>query len=189
MKILHLLISILILTSSLFYSCKTEKRKIIKDGNISLELEKYKDSENNFSIEYPISWIRIKGNEDVIFIVKMANDSLNNSFKNTIHITKIVDKKDALPNLTDIAKENINDMSNSFVNFQVIKSKNLEINNNSAIKVKCTFDAHKTSITSLLYFIKTADRIYLVGLSSLTSKFNKYEKAYEYIAKTFNNAN
>ncbi len=77
-------------------------------------------------------------------------------------------------------------MSNTFEEFKVVTNEKVNINELPAIKLKCSFVSNKESITTLLYFIKTSNNVYLIGLSSASGKFTEYEKVYEYIAKSFN---
>jgi hypothetical protein len=162
------------------YSCKSEHKRIVKYEDVNLELTSYRDSIFNFSIEYPSEWKLIGPNEEVIFAVKKADDS-----QKFIHITLLMDTITNSVILSKIVEENYKDLSTTFDNFTVEEVKDLAVNKNTAIKVKCFFDANSTTIQSLLYFIKTSKRVYLVALSSNSNEFSKYEKIYEYIANTF----
>ncbi len=186
MKILSLFLYILIVVVLSFYSCKNERKKVVKYGAISIQLEKYQNKEYGFSIEYPVEWQNLRSNQNVIFAVKMIKDSLDKSFQNTIHITSLLDSNDTQVVLNDIVKASINDMSNSFEDFQLLTNEVLDINNLPVIKIKCTFLSNNDSITTILYFVKTSNNVYLIGLSGLSNEFTKYEKIYEYIAKSFN---
>lgn len=168
-----------------FLSCKYEHQKVVKYDNVSFKLEKYRDEQNGFSIEYPVDWKRVDGNQDIVFAVKMINDSSDQSFQNTIHITKLADLKNSSVNLNDVVEASIKDMANSFEGFRVTKKGSLNINNNSAANVQCDFQANNEAITSLIYFVQTSNNIYLIGLSGKSNGFGKYEEIYKYIAKTF----
>lgn len=186
MKISNLFLSSLIILSIIFYACKNERKKVIKDGNINIQVDKYKNNKYGFSIEYPTEWQILKENQDVVFAVKMITDSLDNSFQNAIHITNLIDSNNTQVNLSDIVQASVNDMSNTFEKFKVVTNEKVNINELPAIKLKCSFVSNKESITTLLYFIKTSNNVYLVGLSSASGKFTEYNKVYEYIAKSFN---
>lgn len=184
MKIFNLLLSILI--TIIFYACQIENKKVIKDDNISIQMNTYQNNEYGFFIEYPKEWKILKGNEDVIFAVKMITDSLDNSFQNAIHITSLLSLKHTQFNLNDVVEASIKDMTNTFKKFKIIQKKETNINGLKAIKLKCSFISNKENITTLLYFVKTSDNIYLIGLSSTSDKFINYKKVYEYIAASFN---
>ena len=177
---------VLIVFALSFYSCKNERKKVVKYDDVSIQLEKYQNEQHGFSIEYPGDWQNVGGNQDVVFAVTMIKDSTDKSFQNTIHITKLVDLKNSSVVLNDIVTASIEDMSNSFEGFQVTKNESLNINNNPATKIQCDFKANNEAITTLLYFVQTSNNIYLIGLSGLSDEFTKYQEVYEYIAKTFN---
>lgn len=182
----NLFFKILIVFALFFYSCKNETKKVIKYNNVSVELEKYQSPEYGISIQYPVEWENIGGNQDVIFAVKMVKDSLDKSVQNAIHITKLTESNDPSAVLGDVVKASINDMTSSFEKFQMVASEEFIINNLPTVKIKCNFFAGNESVTTLLYFVKTPKSIYLIGLSSPSAKFPQYEEIYEYIAKTFN---
>jgi hypothetical protein len=165
------------------YCCKSERKKIIKDSEVNLELTTYYNQKLNFSIEYPKDWVLLNSNDEVVFAVKEEDASV--LFGSAVHITLLMDTINNSINLEKVMEESNTSMSNSFNNFGIEKIEELQINNNPAIKVKCSFEASSNNVKSLLYFVKTSRRIYLVALSGNIQEFDKYEKIYEYIAKTF----
>lgn len=154
---------------------------MLKNDDISLSLISYHDENLNFSIDYPEKWEIIDPNEDIAFAVKKADDS-----QKFIHITVLDDSVNDEVNLRKIVEENYKELADTFDNFIVDEVVDLHVNKNSAIKLKVKFDADSTTLQSLLYFIKTSNRVYLLALTSNSVEFFYYEKIYEYIANTFN---
>jgi len=177
------MLTVLILLS---YGCKPERQKIIKYKDVKVQLERYENKEHNITIEYPANWKRAEGNQDIIFIVQMLNSVSDNGFPNTIHITSLFNSTDTIIALDDLVKASIEDMSGSLKNFHLDIHEEIDINNHPAIRIKCTFSSGDNSISTLLYYVQLPHNVYLVGLSGISSKYAKYEKTYEYIAKTFN---
>ena len=176
----------LIILTLLNYGCKPERHKIIKYKDVKMELERYENKEHNITIEYPKNWKKVDGNQDIIFIVQMLKSDSDNKFPNTIHITSLFNATDTRIILDDLVKASTEDMFGSLKNFHLASQEEVDINNHRAIKIKCTFTSGDNSISTLLYYVQLPQNVYLVGLSGLSSKYADYEKAYEYIAKTFN---
>jgi hypothetical protein len=166
-------------------NCKVDHNRIIKYKDVSIKIEEYKNAQYSFSIDYPADWDIVPGNKDIILALQMSNADSTKLNQNAFHITNLIDVENNNDALNDVVQAGINDLSNSFESFQLIKKESIKINNCPTTVLKCSFMANNMSFTSLLYIIQTPKNILQIGFSSLSNDFTKYEKHYEYIAHSF----